>query len=86
VLRSGRKVAALTARTSRDLILYGCGELANYLARQHLVDEVRFWMHPYVWGRGVRPFEPGEMPMPLRLLSTKTYTSGLVRLTYEPAG
>jgi dihydrofolate reductase len=39
-------VAALKKRYPGDLILYGIGELANYLAHQNLVDEVRFWIHP----------------------------------------
>src|SRR6186997_1081636 len=33
------EVANLKSRYSGDLILYGIGELANYLARQDLVDE-----------------------------------------------
>ena len=31
------------ARLAGNLISYGCGELANYLARRGVVDEVRFW-------------------------------------------
>ena len=81
-----KEVGTLKSRFSGDLILYGCGELANYLARQNLVDEVRLWLHPYIWGDGVRPFDAGELPIRLRLLSTTTYTSGMVRLTYQPSG
>ena len=77
-------VAALKKRYSGDLILYGIGELANYLAHQNLVDEVRFWIHPYIWGDGVRPFHAGELPLRLRLISATTYTSGMVRLAYQP--
>lgn len=78
------EVAALKGRLSGDLILYGCGELASSLARQGLVDEVRFWLHPYVWGDGVRPFQAGELPMKMRLLSATPYASGFVKLTYQP--
>ncbi len=79
-----KDVAALKDRLSGDVILYGCGQLANDLAREGLVDEVRFWLHPYVWGDGVRPFHAGKLPIRLRLVSATTYTSGLVRLTYQP--
>ena len=78
-------VAALKKRYSGDLVLYGIGELANYLARQDLVDEVRFWLHPYIWGEGVRPFDAGELPIRLHLISVTTYASGVVRLAYQPA-
>jgi riboflavin biosynthesis pyrimidine reductase len=64
-------------------------ELAHYfgdtpLAHRNLVDEVRFWIHPYIWGDGVRPFHAGELPLRLRLISAMTYASGMVRLAYQP--
>jgi len=77
-------VAALKAEHPRDLISYGCGELANHLARRGLVDEVRFWLHPVVWGDGVRPFHAGELPIRMRLIAATTFTEGVVRLSYEP--
>jgi hypothetical protein len=51
-----------------------------------LVDEVRFWLHPVVWGNGVRPFHAGELPMRLRLIAATPYTSGVVKLSYQPLG
>jgi hypothetical protein len=45
---------------------------------------VRFWIHPYIWGDGVRPFHAGELPLRLRLISATTYASGMVRLAYQP--
>ena len=80
------EVEALKSRYSGDLISYGCGELANYLARCGLVDEVTFWLHPVVWGDGVRPFHAGQLPVRLQLLSATTYTSGVVKLSYQPVG
>ncbi len=77
-------VAALKAKHSGDLLSYGCGELANYLARRGLVDEVRFWLHPVVWGDGIRPFHAGKLPMRLRLIAATTFTSGVVMLSYQP--
>jgi dihydrofolate reductase len=78
------EVANLKSHYSGDLILYGVGELANYLARHDLVDEVRFWLHPVIWGDGVRPFHAGELPIRLELISATTYASGIVRLAYRP--
>ncbi len=77
-------VTTLKARLSGDLISYGCGELAHYLARRGLVNEVRFWLHPVVWGEGVRPFHGPKLPIRMRLVSTTTYTSGVVKLSYQP--
>jgi dihydrofolate reductase len=77
-------VAALKAERAGSLISYGCGELANFLARRGLVDEVRFWLHPVVWGNGVRPFHAGKLPLRLRLIAATTFAAGVVRLSYQP--
>lgn len=68
-----------------SLISYGCGELAMFLAQHGLVDEVRVWVHPVVWGKGVRAFHAGTLPVRLRLITAAPYGSGVVRLSYEPA-
>jgi dihydrofolate reductase len=78
------EVAALKAELPGPLLSYGCGELAGDLARRGLVDEVRFWLHPVVWGDGVRPFHAGGLPVRLRLIAATTFTSGVVRLSYQP--
>ncbi len=77
-------VAALKGEHQGQLISYGCGELANGLARRGLVDEVRLWLHPVVWGDGVRAFHAGELPVRMRLIGVTTYESGVVRLSYQP--
>lgn len=80
------EVAELKAQTAGNLLSYGCGELANYLGRRGLVDEVRFWLHPVVWGDGLRPFHGGQLPMRMRLIAATPYTSGMVQLSYQPLG
>lgn len=77
-------VAALKAEHAGSLILYGCGELANFLARRGLVDELRLWLYPVVWGDGARPFRPGELPIRLRLITATPYSTGVVKLSYQP--
>jgi dihydrofolate reductase len=77
-------VATLKSEHAGSLISYGCGALANVLARHGLVDEVRFWLHPVVWGDGVRPFHAGELPIRLRLITATPYSTGVVKLSYQP--
>jgi dihydrofolate reductase len=77
-------VAAAKAKHPGSLISYGCGELAGFLASHGLVDEVRVWVHPVVWGKGVRAFHAGELPMPMRLVTAAPYSTGVVRLSYQP--
>ncbi len=77
-------VAAAKAEHPGTLISYGCGKLANLLAHRGLVDELRFWLHPVVWGDGIRPFHPGELPIRMRLISAAPYDNGVVKVSYQP--
>jgi dihydrofolate reductase len=63
--------------------MYGCGELARSLLATRLVDELRFWVHPAVWGSGERPL-PGEAQNRLRLLGSEAFDSGVTLLRYAP--
>jgi riboflavin biosynthesis pyrimidine reductase len=47
-----------------------------------LVDELRFWLHPSVWGEGSRPYQGEKVRM--RLLDSTSYDSGVTLLRYEP--
>ena len=79
-------VAAAKEKHEGSLISYGCGALATFLAHHGLVDEVRVWLHPVVWGEGVRSFHAGRLPLRLRLITASPYDSGVVRLSYAPVG
>jgi dihydrofolate reductase len=60
--------------------------LAGSLLRAGLVDEVRAFVNPILLGAGV-PFLPHlEVPVPLRLIGTRTFASGVVLLRYDVAG
>jgi dihydrofolate reductase len=75
-------VSRLKEELDGDLLLIGCGELARYLIGKGLVDELRFWLHPTVWGKGTRPYEGATVRM--HLLDSMSYDSGVTRLRYEP--
>ncbi|MEP7022572.1 MAG: CDGSH iron-sulfur domain-containing protein [Actinomycetota bacterium] len=64
-------VARLKDEHAGTLLSYGCGALANHLACHGLVDEV--WLHPVVWGDGVRPFHAGALPVRMRLIAATAY-------------
>jgi dihydrofolate reductase len=80
----GDSVGRLKSELDGELLTFGCGELTRSLLADGLVDELRFWLHPAIWGRGERPFSEQER-LRLRLLGSETYDSGVVLLRYEPA-
>jgi dihydrofolate reductase len=52
----GEAVSRLKGEFDGELLSVGCGELARSLLAYGVVDELRFWIHPAVWGGGERPF------------------------------
>ena len=83
-------VAAEIARLKRepggDIEVYGSATLVQTLMRHNLVDEYRVAVHPIVLGSGKRLFPPDGVTATLRLTGTHTLDSGVVSLTYRPAG
>ncbi len=78
-------VATLKEQPGGDLVVLGSGELVASLMRHDLVDEYVLLIHPLVLGSGRRLFPEGGSPAALRLVDTKTTTTGVVIATYRPA-
>jgi len=76
-------VSRLKGELPSDLLIYGCGELAQFLLAARLLDELRFWVHPAVWGSGERPLK-GEAQNRLRLVGLRAFNSGVVLIRYTP--
>jgi len=79
------EVTRLKQQEGRDLLIYGHGLLAETLLKHHLVDVLDFWIHPLVLGRGKQFFRQGETAT-LRLVAAKSFSTGIVKHTYEPQG
>ncbi len=80
------EVARLKEQPGQDILVYGSGRLVRSLSQYGLVDEYRLMVHPVVLGSGRRLFGDGADPSVLRLAEAKTFSSGIVLLTYQPAG
>ncbi len=78
-------VARLKEQPGKDLVVLGSGELVQSLMRRNLVDEYVLLIHPLVLGSGRRLFTDRGSFAALRLVDTKTTTTGVVIATYQPA-
>lgn len=76
-------IARLKEQPGQDILQYGCGELTYTLVQQGLVDELRFLVYPVMVGVGGRVFENIDQTK-LKLLDTKTFSTGVVALHYQP--
>jgi dihydrofolate reductase len=77
-------VTELKQQDGRDLIMYGYGHLNQTLIEHHLVDEIRFSVHPVLAG-GFAAGRGNGTRLPLKLLGSTPSPKGVVALTYQPA-
>ena len=78
-------VAELKAGDSKDLVVLGSGELVRSLMRAALIDGYTLLIHPLILGSGRRLFDEDEQVRTLRLVDSRTTTTGVIAATYEPA-
>ena len=81
-----KEIATLKQQPGQDILIGGSGDLVNTLMGHDLIDEYRLMVFPVVVGSGKRLFGEGSATKTLKLLETKTFGSGVVVLSYEPAG
>lgn len=78
------QVAELKRRPGRYLLKYGTGSLDRVLMADGLLDEFRIWLVPVTNAPAQRLFEHVDGAR-LVLTGTRTFSSGVVVLTYVPA-
>ena len=67
----------------KDIWLFGGASLTTSLMNLKLVDELSLAVHPILLGGGKPLFNNIEDRIKLTLVDTKTYSTGLVSLTYN---
>jgi len=77
------EILKLKQREGKDIIIYGSGKIVNCLAKSHVIDEYRLWVHPVLLGKGKLLFKDLEKEYRLKLFKTKTFSSGVVLLYYK---
>jgi dihydrofolate reductase len=67
-------------------ILVGSRSLIIQLMKLNLIDEYQFCVHPVIAGSGLPLFENITDRTIIKLIKTKTFSSGAITLYYEPSG
>ncbi len=85
----GDLVEAVTALKNEpgatDIAMSGSVSIVRKLLAAGLLDELHLLVHPIAVRKGMRLFDEGESPIPLRLTSSRTFTTGVLHLIYAPA-
>jgi dihydrofolate reductase len=77
------EIKKLKQEPGKSLLQYGAGELTHTMLKDGLVDEFRILVYPFAFGEGPRFFERMGVHT-LKLLDTKTFSSDVLALHYQP--
>ena len=77
------EVSRLKQQPGQNILIYGSGDLVQTLMQSDLIDEYWLLVYPIVLGSGKRLFQDGSKTT-LSLKETKTFSSGVVVLCYQP--
>jgi dihydrofolate reductase len=77
---------ALKQQPGKNIGITGSATLVRSLLRDGLLDELRLLVHPLVVGGGKRLFEGMGEQVALTLVESRTFSTGVLALTYTPAG
>jgi dihydrofolate reductase len=79
------EISRLKEQPGKDISISGSPTLVRSLLEVDLLEELRLMIHPIVVGSGKRLFEEGSDQKALELLDSKTFSTGVLYLTYQPA-
>jgi dihydrofolate reductase len=80
------ELTRLKQQPGKNIAITGSGTLVRSLLRDGLLDELRLLVHPIVAGSGKRLFDGADYQKPLELVESKVLSTGVLYLTYAPAG
>ena len=79
------EISKLKEQPGKDISISGSPTLVRSLLQDGLLDELRLMLHPIVVGSGKRLFEDGGDQKALQLVDSRTFSTGVLYLTYQPA-
>ncbi|MGA6155680.1 dihydrofolate reductase family protein [Stenotrophomonas sp. NPDC087984] len=82
-------VTVLKREPGGDIALSGSVSVVRQLLAHGLLDELHLLVHPIAVRKGMRLFDEGDTTIPLRLISSATFSTGVLHLVYalaEPTG
>jgi dihydrofolate reductase len=69
-----------------DIAMSGSVSIVRQLLAAGLLDELHLLVHPIAVRKGMRLFDEGDSPIPLRLVSSEAFATGVLYLIYIPSG
>lgn len=83
---AAQAIAKLKSGNGPELQVHGSAHLLQTLLKNNLIDIYRLWIFPLVLGSGKRLFADGTIPAGLKLVDSKTSSTGVLITAYQAAG
>ena len=81
-----QEIKKLKQQNGPELQVHGSSNLIQTLLKHDLIDEFRLKIFPVTLGTGKRLFGEGTIPAGLKLVDSRTSTTGVIVATYEREG
>lgn len=78
-------LTALKQQPGKNISITGSATLVRSLLVDGVLDELRLLIHPIAIGSGARLFDGMDTQVPLRLVDSRTLSTGVLAATYAPA-
>jgi len=78
------RVTAVKQEPGSTIGMSGSVSVVRQLLAARLIDELHLLVHPIAIRKGMRLFDEGDEPLPLQLISSETFTTGVLNLVYGP--
>jgi dihydrofolate reductase len=78
-------VTSLKNEPGANIALSGSVSVVRQLLAAGLLDELHLLVHPIAIRKGMRLFDEGDSHIPLKLIRSETFETGVMNLIYGPA-
>jgi dihydrofolate reductase len=77
------EIIQLKQATGQDILIFGSPTAAHTLMTENLIDDYWLFVNPLLLGQGIPLFKGIKDKIKLKLVTSNTFTSGVVCLHYE---
>jgi dihydrofolate reductase len=75
-------IEQLKMQTGGDILIFGSPSIVRLLMANNLIDEYWLFMNPVILGKGIPIYANMENAVSLKLVSSRTFSLGVVALNY----
>ncbi len=78
------EIERLKKQSEKPMVLMGSASIVQQFARLGLIDQYVLWLHPVILGRGKPLFTDINPKQALRLINSRVFKNGVIKLILEP--